>query len=60
MAPIKEFADSGNQEMAKMLTKSIKKTIDALEKDLTNIEKQILSALEKDAELTLNTILQNQ
>ena len=51
MAPIKEFADSGNQEMAKMLTKSIKKTIDALEKDLTNIEKQILSALEKDAEL---------
>ena len=51
MAPIKEFADSGNQEMAKLLTKSIKKTIDALEKDLVNIEKQILSTLEKDTEL---------
>lgn len=51
MVPIKEFADSGNQEMAKLLTKSIKKTIDALEKDLVNIEKQILSTLEKDAEL---------
>ena len=51
LVPIKEFVDSGNQEMAKLLTKSIKKTIDALEKDLANIEKQILITLEKDAEL---------
>jgi transposase len=51
MAPIKEFTDLGNLEMAKLLTKSIKKTIVALEKDLANIEKQILSTLEKDIEL---------
>jgi transposase len=51
MAPIKEFEDIGSQEMAKLLTKSIKKTIDALEKDLASIEKQILGILEKDTEL---------
>jgi transposase len=51
MVPIKEFTDLGNQETAKLLTKSIKKTMDALEKDLASIEKQILSTLEKDTEL---------
>lgn len=49
--PIKEFEEAGNDEMSKLLTKSIKKTIDALEKDLTNIEKQILDILAKDTEL---------
>lgn len=51
LVPVKEFEEVGNAEMAKLLIKSIKKTIDALEKDLTNIEKQILDILAKDIEL---------
>ena len=42
LAPIKEFEEVGNPEMAKLLTKSIKKSMDALEKDLTNIENKSL------------------
>ncbi len=38
--------------MAKLLARSIKKTIGSLEQDLTNIEKQILDILSKDPELT--------
>ena len=51
LVPIQEFEEVGNPEMAKLLTKSIKKSMDALEKDLTNIEKQILDILAKDTDL---------
>lgn len=51
LVPIKEFEEVGNAEMAKLLTKSIKKTMDALENDLTNTEKQILDIVTKDTEL---------
>ena len=52
LVPIKEFDEVGNSEMAKLLSKSIKKTMSSLEQDLTNIEKQILDILSKDTELT--------
>jgi transposase len=45
IVPIKEFEDVGNVEMAKILTKTIKKSIAALDADLQNIEKQILKIL---------------
>jgi len=52
IVPINEFKEVGNLEMAKLLTKSIKKTMDALEKDLTNIEKQMLQILSNDVDLS--------
>ena len=52
LVPIKEFEDVGNTAMAKMLTKTIKKSITALEADLKDIEKQILKIIEEDTTLT--------
>jgi transposase len=52
IVPIKEFEDVGNVEMAKILTKTIKKSIAALDADLQNIEKQILKILNEDVVLT--------
>jgi transposase len=51
IVPIKEFEDVGNVEMAKILTKTIKKSIAALDADLQNIEKQILKILNEDVAL---------
>lgn len=51
IVPIKEFEDVGNVEMAKILTKTIKKSIAALDTDLQNIEKQILKILNEDVVL---------
>jgi transposase len=51
VVPIKAFEDVGNVEMAKILTKTIKKSIAALDADLQNIEKQILKILNEDAGL---------
>ncbi|MBC7651201.1 MAG: IS110 family transposase [Deinococcales bacterium] len=51
IVPIKEFEDVGNVEMAKILTKTIKKSIAALDADLRNIEKQILKILNEDVVL---------
>lgn len=51
LVPIKEFEEVGNSEMAKMLTRSIKKTIAALQNDLKNIEKQMLDILALDTTL---------
>lgn len=48
LVPIKEFEEMGSPEMTKMLTKSIKKSIDAIEKDLANIEKKMLAILQED------------
>jgi len=52
IVPIKEFEDVGNTTMAKMLTKTIKKSIAALEADLKDIEKQIVKIIEEDTILT--------
>ncbi len=49
--PVAEFEDVGNKEMAKLLGKSIKKTLSALEADLKNIEKQLLDLIMKDENL---------
>ena len=61
LVPIKEFEEVGNSEMAKMLTKSIKKTLAALENDLKNIEKQMLDTLATDEILKqVNSFCNNQ
>lgn len=52
VVPIKEFEEVGNLEMAKMLTKSIKKSIDAIDKDLVNIEKKMIVILYEDEKLS--------
>ena len=52
LVPIKEFEDVGNTAMAKMLTKTIKKSIAALEADLKDIEKQILKIITEDVVLS--------
>jgi transposase len=49
--PIKEMEETGQSAMAKMLKKSIKKTLTAIEKDLSNIEVQIITILNGDEEL---------
>ncbi|MFY8128806.1 MAG: IS110 family transposase [Chitinophagaceae bacterium] len=51
VVPIKEFEDVGNAAMAKMLAKTIKKSIDALEADLKRIENQIIKIINEDKEL---------
>jgi transposase len=52
IVPIKEFEDIGNVAMAKMLTKTIKKSIAALEADLKDIEKQMLRIINEDVVLS--------
>lgn len=51
--PIKEMQETGQPGMAKMLEKSIKKSLSAIEKDLSNIEIQIIAILNGDEELNL-------
>lgn len=46
--PIQEFEDVGNHEMAKILNKSIKRTLAAIEKDLGNVEAQIIKVINED------------
>lgn len=50
-APIKEFEDVGNLAMAKLLNKSIKKTLTALDKDISNVEGQIMDIVNEDENL---------
>ena len=50
--PIKEMEATGQSGMAKMLEKSIKKTLTAIDKDLSNIEVQIITILNEDEELS--------
>ena len=52
IVPIKEFEAVGNTEMAKILTRSIKKSLDAIDKDLVNIEKKIIAILYEDEKLS--------
>lgn len=51
LVPIKEFEEIGNVEMAKTLSRSIKKSIDAIQKDLAGIEKKMLALLYEDETL---------
>ena len=51
--PIKEFEEVGNVTMAKLLTKTIKASLAAIEKDLKNIEANIISIVNEDDNLKL-------
>lgn len=49
--PVKEFEEAGNAEMAKLLQKSIKATLTALDKDLKSVEAKIQEAVNGDENL---------
>jgi transposase len=49
--PVKEFEEVGNTEMAKLLGKSIKSTLAALDKDLKNVEVKIIEIVNEDENL---------
>ncbi len=51
--PIKEFEDMGNVVMAKLLTKTIKSSLAAIDKDLKNIETKIIDIVNEDDNLKL-------
>jgi len=51
--PIKEFEDVGNLAMAKLLTKTIKSSLAAIDKDLKNIETKIIDVINEDDNLKL-------
>lgn len=51
ITPIKEFEEIGNNEMAKLLNKTIKNSIAALDKDLKNTEAQIIEIINEDDDL---------
>ena len=51
--PIKEFEDIGNIAMAKLLTKTIKSSLTAIDKDLKNIESKIIDIVNEDDNLKL-------
>ena len=51
LTPIEEMKTSGDPLIARMLEKSIQKSINAIEKDLKKIEAEILSLIEKDESL---------
>lgn len=49
--PIKEFEDVGNVTMAKLLTKSIKSSLNAIDKDLKKVESKIIDIINEDENL---------
>lgn len=51
--PIKEFEDVGDLAMAKLLTKSIKSSLTAIDKDLKSIETKIIDIINEDDNLKL-------
>jgi transposase len=51
--PIKEFEDVGNLAMAKLLIKTIKSSLAAIDKDLKNIETKIIDIINEDDNLKL-------
>ena len=51
ITPIKEFEDVGDLAMAKLLTKSIKSSLTAIDRDLKNIEIKIIDAINEDDNL---------
>jgi transposase len=48
---VKEFEEAGNTAMAKLLEKSIKSTLAALDKDLKNVEAKIIEIVNEDENL---------
>jgi transposase len=53
VTPIKEFEDMGDIVMAKLLTKTIKSSLTAIDKDLKNIESKIIDIINEDDNLKL-------
>lgn len=53
ITPVKEFEEVGNKEMAIMLTKSIKKSLEAIDKDLAGIEKKMIDLINSDSTLQI-------
>jgi transposase len=51
LTPIQEFEEAGNTQMAKLLQRSIKSTLAALDKDLKNVEAQIKAVVNADENL---------
>ena len=51
MNPIKELEDMGNLEMSKLLLKSIKHSLAAIDKDLINVEAKIIEIVNGDENL---------
>jgi transposase len=51
--PIHEFKEMGNTSMAKLISKSIKSSLGALDKDLKNIEANIIDIVNADDNLKL-------
>ncbi len=51
VTPIKEFEQMGNTAMAKLLTKTIKKSLAAIDKDLKNVEASIIDIVNQDEHL---------
>lgn len=51
LTPIEEFRATGRSDMARLLEKSISKSVHAIEKDLQKIETEILSLINKDESL---------
>jgi transposase len=49
--PIKEFEETGNNAMAKLLAKTIKSSLTAIDKDLKNVEAQIIDIVNEDENL---------
>lgn len=49
--PIKEFEEVGNVVMAKLLAQSIKGSLNAIEKDLKNVEAKIIEVVNGDENL---------
>ena len=51
VVPIKEFEEAGNSAMAKLLERTIKSTLAALNKDLKNVEAKIIEIVNADENL---------
>jgi transposase len=49
--PVREFEAVGNPSMARLLTKSMKKTLDALDSDIAKVESQIIEIVDQDENL---------
>jgi len=48
LTPINEFEETGNTEMAKLLRKTIKKSLDAIDADLKSVEIKIIDIVNAD------------
>lgn len=51
IVPIKEFEEVGNIAMARLLTKTIRKSLNAIDKDLKNVEASITTIVNEDENL---------